>query len=68
MLYVYTLKNAADFANTIGEGSLASAWSATSDSIKNSLSSHWNGKFLTSMPGREIDGSVLHAVVTFGKY
>jgi len=66
MLYVYTLNHAADFAKANGEASLGNTWSATADSIKNTLSSHWNGKLLTSMPGREIDGSVLHSIVTFG--
>lgn len=66
MLYVYTLNHAADFAKTIGESSLGNTWSSTAKNIKNTLSSHWNGKLLTSMPGREIDGSVLHAIVTFG--
>jgi len=67
MLYAYTLNNAANFAKTIGEADLSSTWVATANSIRMTMSSHWNGKMLTSMPGREIDGSVLHAIVTFGK-
>ena len=67
MAYVYSLNIAADFADVLGEADGAS-WRSLADSIKTTAEAHYNGAYIYESTNREQDGSVIHAVATFGEY
>jgi glucoamylase len=70
MAYIYSLNTAADFADSIGDNSmLAKEYRDKANEILEATKDHWNGEFIVSMDGdRPQDGSVIHAITTFGKY
>ena len=63
---MYSLSNAAELAGTIKQSVAQDLYSKTSNDIKNALKSHWNGNYLTESENRPLDGSVVHAITTFG--
>jgi len=52
MGYVFSLENAAEFADLIEETSAASSYRSYASTIKDTLSSHWNGNFLWESDNR----------------
>ena len=66
MAYVYSLNIAADFADKIGES--GDQYRALADEIKPTAESHFNGDYIYESTNREQDGSVIHAIATFGEY
>jgi len=71
MGFVYSLNVAADFADRIGDNSmLAQQYRDKAAEILESAKGHWNGEFIyeTMDAGRQQDGSVIHAIATFGEY
>ena len=67
MAFVDSLKKTADFAKAVGENDKAATYLSLSATIEASLDDHWNGTYLYEAKGREQDGSVIHAVASFGK-
>lgn len=81
MAYVYSLNSAADFADSIGEA-IGGSWRfltflgrvkfdcsrSLASEIAASAAGHFNGEFIYEAHGREKDGAVIHAIVTFGEF
>jgi len=67
MAYVYSLNNAAALAKQLQEKVAEELYSTSASDINDALRSHWNGNYLTESDNRPLDGSVLHAVATFGQ-
>merc|ERR550517_655585 len=68
MAFVYSLQTAAQFASALGESSLAESYRSTADEIVESAKHHYNGQYIYECDGREKDGAVIHAIITFGEY
>ena len=69
MAYIYSLNVAADFADSIGDNSiLAREYRDKANEIIISAKAHWNGDFIFESDNRQQDGSVIHAITTFGEY
>ena len=70
--FVYCLNIAADFADRMGDLTLANTYRSTASTILPTALSHYDAAsgyiYETKDSGREIDSSVLHAVATFGEY
>merc|ERR1712013_252714 len=67
MAFAYSLHAAADFADSIGE-SAGSQYRSVANEVIDSAKGHFNGNFIYECNGREKDGSVIHAIITFGEY
>ena len=67
MGFVYSLNVAADFADRVGD-SVGASYRSTADTILESARKHWNGNFIYEASNRQQDGSVIHAIATFGDY
>ena len=68
MAFVYSLQTAAQFADAIGESSAAASYRSVADEIVESAKPHYNGQYIYECNGREKDGAVIHAIITFGEY
>jgi len=68
MAFVYSLNTAADFADAVGESSAASNYRGVANEIVESAKGHFNGDFIYECHGREKDGAVIHAIITFGEF
>ena len=83
MAFVYSLQTAADFADAIGniffrfrsleecppgESSSATSYRSVANEIVESAKSHFNGEYIYECNGREKDGAVIHAIITFGEF
>merc|ERR1719378_1938013 len=68
MAFVYSLNTAAEFADAIGESSSASTYRNVANEIVESAKGHYNGQYIYECNGREKDGAVIHAIITFGQY
>lgn len=68
MAFVYSLQTAAEFADAIGESSSASSYRSVANEIVESAKGHFNGEYIYECNGREKDGAVIHAIITFGEY
>eukprot|EP01064_Diplonema_japonicum_P019245 TRINITY_DN2793_c0_g1_i2.p1 TRINITY_DN2793_c0_g1~~TRINITY_DN2793_c0_g1_i2.p1 ORF type:complete len:514 (+),score=174.76 TRINITY_DN2793_c0_g1_i2:80-1543(+) len=66
MAYVHALNEAAAFFTKIGETSDAAQYKATAAAVRSSLAGHWNGYYFFEATIREVDGSVIHAIASFG--
>merc|ERR1712029_93160 len=67
MAFAYSLNVAADFADSIGE-SAGSGYRSVANEIVESAKGHFNGNFIYECNGREKDGAVIHAIITFGEF
>merc|ERR1719260_332297 len=67
MAFAYSLNVAADFADSLGE-SAGSQYRSVANEVVESAKGHFNGNFIYECNGREKDGSVIHAIITFGEY
>jgi len=67
MAFAYSLNAAADFADSIGE-SAGSGYRSVANEIVESAKGHFNGNFIYECNGREKDGAVIHAIITFGEF
>ena len=71
MGFIYSLNVAADFADRIGDNSmLAQQYREKANEIRDdqSTTDHWTGDFIFESDNRQQDGSVIHAITTFGEY
>merc|ERR1719244_210664 len=68
MAYIYSLNQAADFADLIGESSASTIYRSVADVVATAITTHWNGNYLTESTNRPDDGAVIHAITTFGEY
>ena len=68
MAFVYSLNTAAQFADAIGESGAASSYRSVANEIVESAKGHYNGQYIYECNGREKDGAVIHAIITFGEY
>jgi len=66
MAFVYSLNAAADFADSIGQD--GGSWRSVASEIAEAAKPHFNGEFIYEAHGREKDGSVIHAIITFGEF
>jgi glucoamylase len=66
MAYIYSLNEAAKFADAIGES--GATYRATADKIKTATQSHFADGFLYESTNRPYDGAVIHSIATFGEY
>jgi len=66
MAFMYCLKQAADFADRIGE-SAGAQYRSVADDVAAAIVSHWNGDYLYESENRPDDGAVIHAITTFGE-
>jgi len=66
MAFVYSLNAAADFADSIGQD--GGSWRSVASEIAEAARPHFNGEFIYEAHGREKDGSVIHAIITFGEF
>jgi len=65
--WVYALENAAVVAGQLGD-SKKGDYTALAETIRqNIFAKHFNGTYIFEAHGRDMDGSVLHAVASFGK-
>ena len=51
-----------------GESSAASSYRSVANEIVESAKPHYNGQYIYECNGREKDGAVIHAIITFGEY
>ena len=51
-----------------GESSSASSYRSVANEIVESAKGHFNGEYIYECNGREKDGAVIHAIITFGEY
>merc|ERR1711936_989710 len=68
MAFVYSLNTAAQFASALGESSTAESYRNTANEIVESAKHHYNGEYIYECNGREKDGAVIHAIITFGEH
>merc|ERR1712141_863675 len=60
---------AADFADLVGDNSmLANSYREKANEILEATKDHWTGEFIYEAENRQQDGSVVHAITTFGEY
>ena len=67
MAYIYSLSEAAAFAEAIGRPDASASLLATAETIKSATVGHFRDGFLYESTNRPYDGAVIHAVVTFGE-
>lgn len=65
--FVFALNNAADFCDAVGD-SCAADYRRVAGDIANATKSHWTGEYIGESSNRMIDGAVIHAIASFGKY
>jgi len=65
--FVFALNNAADFCDSIGD-SCGQNYRSVAGNITNAIRKHWTGNFIYESENRDKDGSVIHAIASFGKY
>ena len=71
MAFVDSLKAAASFATAMGKADLATKYTSTAGDIKQTLSKHWTGTYLTESDNTDtyhthgIDGATIHAIASF---
>ena len=53
---------------SIGESSSAQEYRSVADEIVESARHHYNGQYIYECNGREKDGAVIHAIITFGEF
>ena len=63
--YVYSLHVAADFSDRLGKG-FGTTYRNLADTILPTAEAHYNGAYIFEADIRREDGSVLHAIATFG--
>jgi len=68
MAFVYSLNTAAQFADALGESSIAATYRSVAEEIVDSARHHYNGQYIYECDGREKDGAVIHAIITFGEF
>ena len=69
MSFIYSLNQAADFADLVGDNSmLANSYREKANEILEATKDHWTGEFIYEAENRQQDGSVVHAITTFGEY
>ena len=70
MAFVHSLNTAADFGDLIGQTSDPSKYRQLAKTIAAAASAHWNAEkgFIYESTNRPYDGSVIHAITTFGKH
>ena len=69
MGFIYSLNTAADFADKIGDNSnRAKEYRDKANEIIEATKDHWTGEFIFESDNRQQDGSVIHAITTFGEY
>lgn len=68
MAYIYSLQTAAEFMTLLGQSDLANQYTTLSNTIKDATKGHWNGTMIYESANRTLDGSVIHAISSFGKY
>jgi glucoamylase len=66
MAYIYSLLEAAGFAEAVGQSTEAASLRATADVISSATVGHFRDGFLYESTNRPYDGAVIHAVATFG--
>jgi glucoamylase len=66
MAYIYSLTEAAAFAEAVGQSAEAASLRATADVISSATIGHFRDGFLFESTNRPYDGAVIHAVATFG--
>jgi len=66
MAYIYSLREAAGFAEAVGRQNEAASLLATADVISAATVGHFRDGFLYESTNRPYDGAVIHAVATFG--
>jgi len=65
--FVSAFSNGADLASKLNRNDLKQTYTDLGNTIKNSImSTHFNGEYIYGAHGRDVDGSVIHAVITFG--
>jgi len=65
--FVFALNNAADFCDAMGD-SCGANYRTVAGQIADAAKSHWTGEYIGESSNRMIDGSVIHAIASFGKY
>lgn len=65
--FVFALNNAADFCDAIKHDCGAN-YRTVAGQIADAAKSHWTGEYIGESSNRMIDGSVIHAIASFGKY
>eukprot|EP01059_Diplonema_ambulator_P037065 TRINITY_DN9610_c0_g1_i1.p1 TRINITY_DN9610_c0_g1~~TRINITY_DN9610_c0_g1_i1.p1 ORF type:complete len:491 (+),score=156.57 TRINITY_DN9610_c0_g1_i1:35-1507(+) len=66
MAYVHALTEGAALLVKLGQSSTAATYTSTASTIRATLANHWNGNYYYESTNREVDGSVIHAIVSFG--
>merc|ERR1712142_405509 len=66
MAYVYSLNVAADFADSVGQS--GNDWRLLASEIAEETRPHFDGEYIYEANGREKDGAVIHAIITFGEF
>jgi len=66
MAYVYSLNVAADFADSVGQS--GNDWRLLASEIAEETRPHFDGEYIYEAHGREKDGAVIHAIITFGEF
>merc|ERR1711997_1130841 len=66
MAYVYSLNAAADFADSVGQS--GNDWRLLASEIAEETRPHFDGEYIYEAHGREKDGAVIHAIITFGEF
>lgn len=68
MAYRHTLDKASQFASDNGEKDLAGQCDNVRAEIEKKIDAHWTGSYIFNDQKRLVDGSVLHAIVSFDGY
>lgn len=66
MAYIYSLNEAAKFADAIGED--GASYRSTAETIKTATKPHFKDGFIYESTNRPYDGAVIHSIATFGEY
>jgi glucoamylase len=66
MAYVYSLNEAAKFADAIGQS--GATYRSKADEIATATKAHFADGFLFESTNRPYDGAVIHSIATFGEY
>jgi hypothetical protein len=65
--FVFSLNDAADFCDAVGD-SCAADYRKVFGDIDDGTNSNWTGEYIGESSNRMIDGAVIHAIASFGKY
>lgn len=70
MAFVYSLNQAADFADLIGETAMVTTYRKVAEEIGETAKEHWRAGegYIYESQNRPYDGAVIHAIATFGEY